>query len=241
MPRRRSGVPKRKPNPELAAKIRAKREGMAFARMGDRAKLRASAPSEETSQKHSEAIEAISKMAPGLVSSSRMRKRLQVVLSMVDKHGLQETLKILNINDSTLKGTLSSIFGTSGDNPLGDSVAPTVDEAKLEEAARLFRKPEPTVEEVTEKPKRRPIQAFKEPRVVDLEGVGDKGNSSQDGTGAPGPKPEPAETREPAGKDVPEPMGAHDDAGHGSAKEPKEDGTVKQAATTRPKIRPFHP
>jgi hypothetical protein len=260
MPRRKGGAPKKRQDPELLAKLRAKRDGMAFSRMHDSAKLRASKATEGTSEKYTEAFEAISKMAPGLVSSSRAKKRLEVILSMIDKHGLTETLQLLKINDGNLKGTLASIFGTSADNPLADSKAPMVDESKLAEAAKIFEMAasaklgdkEPTKIEASKdeakepailpgdeaKPRRRKIVPYKEM----CEEPPLPSDTGKDCVSRPEPEVTPSVAHEPAANDVPEPMGTNDDTSQGRVQEPDEGGPVKDGTvrtTRRRKIERF--
>jgi len=249
MPRRKTGGPKQTRNPELLAKLKTKCNGLAFNRMGDAAKLRASKAEEGTSEKYAEAFEAVSKMAPGLLSSAKSKKRLEVILSMIDKHGLEDTLKLLKISDSNLKGALASIFGTSEDNPLADATAPTVDESKLQAAAASFfnkqdeSKEPPVINE--ENAMRRKILPYKDMCEADplYRTNGSKTDEGQDGGRRPPPEVAPGVAHEPPTDHVTEPVGTHNDAGKRGVEKPHEEGPIKNEtiATQRPKIQRFVP
>lgn len=266
MPRRKTGGSQRNHNPELLAKLRAKREGLAFNRMGDAAKMRASKADEGTSEKYAEAFEAVSKMAPGLVSSSKSRKRLEVILSMIDKHGLEDTLKLLKVSDSNLKGALASIFGTSEDNPLADASAPTVDESKLQEAAASFFNKNNESRAVTHEPPLVTSDANAIPekwpdsehsmrrKIIPYETMCKSDplygstpltrDTCEDGGRGPPPQVTPEVAHEPPTDHVSKPVGAHDDTGEGGVEEPQEERSVKEKTIettmrSRPKIQRF--
>ena len=106
----------RKPqNPELLAKLQAKR--MALAQGRQRASV-IQTKSSVSDEKMDEAMKVVEEIMPklGVKPSKRLRQKLSLILSVAETHGLDNALQMLKIDDAQLKGVLSQVMslGSSG-------------------------------------------------------------------------------------------------------------------------------
>lgn len=144
MPKRPIRRIRKSHDPALLEKLHAKTSALSENRMNAKSRkdMFRKTSTDEDSSNITNIMETIQKLEPSLVSNDKNKKKVETVVRMIVSHGLNKTLKALNINDSTLKSTMKSLFG----NMLSKSEAP----ARSQSVEYVTPTEKPTGEDVTE-------------------------------------------------------------------------------------------
>ena len=102
-------------NPELLEKLHAKTSALSENRLTvkSRKDLFQKTSSEEENNNLHNLTKAMEKLVPHLFSNEKTKKNVEMVLRMIVSKGIDETLKTLNIKNSTLKSAIQTLCGNN--------------------------------------------------------------------------------------------------------------------------------